>query len=273
MEIHSVYCFRQGFVVRVPYYEVIESLDQAKTVEAVWNIAESFFVSHNITHAIYVYCRDYRSPASDTIIFSTLPNWWVNEYRDNGYGAIDPFFTYCCETYNTVRTGIEYYDEYEYLSEGERHFIKEASKTGFTAGTTFIMRRKGIGKDFGGWNLGTNLTKADFESLYSLKGEMLRIVAMYIHERLTILLKKDEEETQAYQKQVLTERQIECLSWLAQGLRTQQIADAMSVQPITVEHHLKQAREKLKASTREQALARAIQKGWVKLSDEELEAQ
>ena len=59
----------------------------------------------------------------------------------------------------------------------------------------------------------------------------------------------------------LTARELDCLSLLAQGYRTVQIADQLNIKPVTVEFHLANVRNKLEAKTREQALVTAIMQG------------
>ncbi len=59
----------------------------------------------------------------------------------------------------------------------------------------------------------------------------------------------------------LTARELDCLSLLAQGFRTVQIADQLNIKPVTVEFHLANVRNKLEAKTREQALVTAIMQG------------
>jgi DNA-binding NarL/FixJ family response regulator len=61
----------------------------------------------------------------------------------------------------------------------------------------------------------------------------------------------------------LTNRESECLVWLARGLRNEVIADRLAISPATVEMHLSNARRKLAAATREQAIAIAIQFGLI----------
>lgn len=61
----------------------------------------------------------------------------------------------------------------------------------------------------------------------------------------------------------LTPRDREALLRLSQGLRTAQIAHRMRIAPVTVDNHLRQAREKLGARTREQTLAFAIRDGLI----------
>ena len=57
----------------------------------------------------------------------------------------------------------------------------------------------------------------------------------------------------------LTPREAEVLSLLAEGLRNDRIAEVLNVSEVTVRTHLRNAREKLKAPTREAALVRALQ--------------
>lgn len=63
--------------------------------------------------------------------------------------------------------------------------------------------------------------------------------------------------------QRLTDRERDCYNLLAQGLRTQRIAAELGIAPITVEYHFKNARVRLGAHTREQALAIAVKQGWI----------
>ena len=58
---------------------------------------------------------------------------------------------------------------------------------------------------------------------------------------------------------VLSPREIECLEWLARGYQDGRIAGQLNLSRSTVRLHLANARRKLKAKTREQALVRALQ--------------
>ncbi|MCU0906073.1 MAG: helix-turn-helix transcriptional regulator [Rhodobacteraceae bacterium] len=62
---------------------------------------------------------------------------------------------------------------------------------------------------------------------------------------------------------LLSPREREVLLWLAAGLRTAQIAHRMGIEPVTVGLHLRGARRKLGARTREQALAIALRDGHI----------
>lgn len=57
----------------------------------------------------------------------------------------------------------------------------------------------------------------------------------------------------------LTERERECLAWLARGERPKAIAHRLGLKRVTIDMHLRNARSKLSAQTREHAVAIAIQ--------------
>lgn len=63
----------------------------------------------------------------------------------------------------------------------------------------------------------------------------------------------------------LTQRELEVLSLLGTGLRNDTIAHQLDLSEITIRTHLRSARSKLGAPTREAALVRAVQMGLVKI--------
>jgi DNA-binding CsgD family transcriptional regulator len=64
-------------------------------------------------------------------------------------------------------------------------------------------------------------------------------------------------------KPSLSQREIECLSLLAAGYRADRISEILAISRPTVDFHFKSATRKLKSTTREQALARAVALGLV----------
>jgi DNA-binding CsgD family transcriptional regulator len=92
-----------------------------------------------------------------------------------------------------------------------------------------------------------------FEASMAVHGSLLCVAALAAHERLC-----DLSESREHQVTQLSPREAECLEWLSRGLRNDRIADRMGISLATVEAHLASARRKLKSSTREQALVRAV---------------
>ena len=67
----------------------------------------------------------------------------------------------------------------------------------------------------------------------------------------------------ALQRSPLSPRELEVLKWLARGLRTDQIAYQLDLRPVTIHMHLRSARKKLGARTREQMMAQAALRGFL----------
>jgi DNA-binding NarL/FixJ family response regulator len=92
--------------------------------------------------------------------------------------------------------------------------------------------------------------------------EAIRVLAdggTYFDPRLQALLKRDPRATE----RVLTAREREILSLLAEGLTGEQIAETLVLSPETVRTHVRNAMARLGAKTRVHALALALQGGEV----------
>jgi DNA-binding CsgD family transcriptional regulator len=64
-------------------------------------------------------------------------------------------------------------------------------------------------------------------------------------------------------RQILSEREVETLNLLAQGMRDREIAETLFISESTVKFHMNNVLAKLKARTRYQALYQAASNGWI----------
>ena len=62
---------------------------------------------------------------------------------------------------------------------------------------------------------------------------------------------------------VLTEREVQCLSWTAAGKTSLEIAEILGLSEHTVNHYLNQVTRKLEAVNRTQAVVKAIRRGLI----------
>jgi DNA-binding CsgD family transcriptional regulator len=97
-----------------------------------------------------------------------------------------------------------------------------------------------------------------FEKHLAAHCERLQLMGFIAHEALQ---QRARAGRRADISEKLSERERECLLWLARGLRTREIADRLNLAAVTVDLHLKRIRTKLGAATREEALAKAILSG------------
>ncbi len=87
----------------------------------------------------------------------------------------------------------------------------------------------------------------------------IHISALYLDARLTAL------RSFAPKPGLLSARERDCIALLAAGYRTAQISDRLLLSDATVNEYIGNARRKLKARTRAEAVARAVQYGLVQL--------
>lgn len=105
----------------------------------------------------------------------------------------------------------------------------------------------------------SSMLEADaFQMLWREKGAQLQLILNLSHQHTGRLLARDVDAIRP-----LSPREVDCLLLIAQGRRTQYIADYLGIAEITVHVHLKNAREKLKAKTLPHAAAKAIRYGFI----------
>lgn len=92
---------------------------------------------------------------------------------------------------------------------------------------------------------------------------LLELAAEIVGHRAAFLFEGREngEHWHALSAPVLSSREREILCWLAAGLRTDQIAYQLNLKPVTIHMHMRSARLKLGARTREQMMALAALRG------------
>ena len=233
-------------------------LDHCLDLASKWHLARGFLAGLGVDLPIYMYLRP-SAPQDRPMIFSAMPDWWADHYLEAELAATDPFFK-PCHTLAPVPTGRDYVQENAYmLSAEEAEFIRQAGETGLRSGVSCTVRRANAGH-FGGWNFGSCLPRPEYEALLREHGAGLHLAGLLVHQSF-----QESAAQTAPPPSCLSPRERECLLWLAQGLRTAQIADQIGLASVTVDLHLKGARKKLEAATREEALAKAIMSGEISL--------
>lgn len=227
---------------------LVDRMVEATTRDLVWNAVQDFFAEHGFDRIIYA---DMRGRSQQ--ILNSYPDSFGEYYADVCNPRDDPFFRYCCASLVPRQTGADYLDHYDYLTQSERQVILTAREAGMRSGFSCTFH-KADEQGMGGWNIGSTLKGSEVEKIQAEHGTMLRLAALYAHERLDRLAWVPHGTA----RPVLSPREQDCLIQLAAGLRTQQIADRLGIKPVTVEMHVRRARIKLSATTREQALAKAM---------------
>ena len=170
-------------------------------------------------------------------VLTTFGDDWQRHYQDRDYSRIDPFFEHCCKPGIPVATGAAYLDDYDYLAPAQRKLVLEAREAGFNAGFSLVLPDQ----DTCAWNIGSSLPRSDVEAL---RAELARTLPLALR-MVSLHLNPGP---------ALTAREAEVMLLLAAGNRVPEIAHALGLAVVTVDLHLRNARTKLGARTRDQAL-------------------
>ena len=224
---------------------VLNSTDAATA----WTVTTRFFDGFGFEGSVYGQRRLGVTPKADDIRFSARIQGWQAAYLAHKDYERDPLFIYAPQMPSIFFTGASFLDDYPYLGPEDVAVIHRARSFGLQSGIALKMTG-GVTGIARGWNLVSALGRADIQALHEQHGGLLHICAALADQKIAAVEPPGEAR--------LTERERECLVWLAQGLRTDQIADRMSIRPVTVDMHMRNARTRLGARTREQALAIAI---------------
>ncbi|MEP0521031.1 MAG: LuxR C-terminal-related transcriptional regulator [Hyphomicrobiales bacterium] len=239
----------------------LNSIHEAETSDEVWEFAASYFNELGFDKLTYVYIR-LDAPSDEPVTFTTLPMWWSDTYLHPDNLAGDPLFRFF-RSFGMKKTGAAYLDTYPPLTQDESMRVRLAGEAGCLTG--FASPVKLIGnRRCGGWNFGSSSSRSAFEQIPSELATFVQLMGFYAHERIETLSNIRNSRMAVQQStQILSGREQECLGFLATGSRTSSIAKVLGISAATVEFHFKNIKRKLGASTREEALVKAIKLGQI----------
>ena len=98
----------------------------------------------------------------------------------------------------------------------------------------------------------------EFQSAVAIHQNVVMLLAYHFHDHVESLLRGD---TRQHDDEKLSERELQCLEWVANGKSTRETADILGLAEITVRFHIGNASRKLGAVNRIHAVAKAISAG------------
>ncbi|ANU07255.1 helix-turn-helix transcriptional regulator [Paraurantiacibacter namhicola] len=172
----------------------------------------------------------------------------------------DPFLVYCCNNLGHTLTGAEFLPDYRYLSEGEQAFIQQARGSGMRSGIGIPVRTRS-NPEYGGFNFGTHLPRAEFEAGPLKQLETLRTLCLAAQQRIEELgvVAEAPDQQHALAMGSLTPREREIFDLLAIGLPRADMADRAGISPHTASTHIKRIYRKLGVRSRAEAMTLRMQ--------------
>jgi len=195
-----------------------------------------------------------RSPLSKLLLHD-YPQQWAEIYIRGDYGRIDPVRRACERSF----TGFAWHDLSRYitLTKRDRKMLHVGSENGLSNGYTVPRQLPGqaigtcsfvVGK---GRSLPTSMLP-----IAEVVGALALVTAMRIA-----------GSTTPTRKVVLSDRQRECVLWIARGLTAQQTADRLGIGMGTVVQHLRDARERYGVNCSETLILSCLFDGLISFAD------
>lgn len=233
----------------------VAAIDTARDIKTLWTLTLEGLAESGIDHVIYLTVNsDYGAPFALT----NRPDIYTTLQPQH-----DPFLAHCCSSYTISFTGYEFLSEHAYLPDKDKDFIKAAAAQGFLSGLGIPMRLQGSQR-FGGFNLGTGLSRAEFNDRLAPKAEALRFFCLIAHRRIEELSREQNVPPNPAFRDLLvapglevtsdlSARESELIYLVARGLSRKECARMCEISPHTVSEYLKSAYRKLGVKNRAEA--------------------
>jgi DNA-binding CsgD family transcriptional regulator len=228
------------------FFEVAEQIDTAETAfDALAHLTKAA-ARHGFAAAA---CMELVIPDQmppDALVLLNLPLPWVEHYIANDFAVVDPVLGQVLKgtapfTWEEAAVGARH---------GARRVMNEAADFGLRAGITFPMH--------GANGYRAELTLAGDRFTDDPKAlRALRFLAISTHDRARALIPR----LSLAPPPKLSDRERECLHWVAGGKSDWAISQIIGISEATVHWHIERAKRKFAASTRIQAVVAAIRAG------------
>jgi LuxR family transcriptional activator of conjugal transfer of Ti plasmids len=231
------------------FQEFVDALETATDEEGFERVASR--VIRRLGFERFAYLRI----ADDTpALLSSYPKSWTKRYFDLRYQKIDP----------VVQRAAKEYDLFAWGgtpiiggAKEQQRFFDEATTFGIKSGIT-VPIRMGFGR-IAAFTVATAESIASTDCLLAETTDVLRLIGLYFHAHVSVRL--DRRLGKPLEGAALTQRERQCLSWVACGKTISDVAVLVQITPRTVVFHLENTRRKLDAGSIAQCVAEALRRG------------
>ncbi len=205
----------------------------------------------------YLHFQPDPATGRERICRTTYPQPWVAHYREQDYIRIDPVISGGLRS--TLPLAWEGAKTKSRLSAKQRRMFEEAGEFGLKSGVTIPIH--GFGGEFATVNIGTPLSDAEFCKSWSAHRHPIHLMAIHLH---TTSARRHRPRAQPAERVSLSERERECLTWMANGKTNWEISEILDLSEKTVDGYLENIKRKLDVYTKTQAVVKAIMQGLIK---------
>ncbi|HKU00276.1 MAG TPA: LuxR family transcriptional regulator [Paraburkholderia sp.] len=180
------------------------------------------------------------------MVCAHYPDAWIRHYQRRGYASTDPVHRAAFTHATPYR-----WDDIVSLSKAERRVLDEASDAGLLAGLSIPVHEPDGSVLL--FSLAGSASSPDDADI----SRRAYLISAQCHFELQRLTPMPSRKASHY----LTPRQRACLTWVARGKTSSEIALILGISRYTVEFHIKEAKKTLNYNSRTAAAVNAVAQG------------
>ncbi|MEL6956331.1 MAG: LuxR C-terminal-related transcriptional regulator, partial [Pseudomonadota bacterium] len=229
----------------------------SQTPEAALAAAQSYLESFDIWAFNYGYfdTRAQKLDVAPVQFVSTMDPSWIEHYTEHRYDMLDLGVENIRKgNVAPVLTGHGLRHHMRPLNEEEERFYQEAGEAGFHSSAIVPLKSpRNAPSPEAGIGLMSKSSGAAFERMWAERRSEILIFLMQLHQVMSPDLTR-----RLHDMALLSPREQDCLAYLSKGLRPDRIGDRLGLATVTVNFHIRSARQKLEARTNPEAIAKAL---------------
>ena len=191
-------------------------------------------------------------------ILTTFPDSWQQRYFERESHRSDPIITESLRRVTPIKWS--QLGSRRELTHPETTIMNEAREHGLAHGFTVPVH--GHAAEFGLISLVSNERQREFDRLVTAYGHQIHLMSIYLHGAIQQALITQQPPQQAA---TLTKREVECLTWTAQGKTSWEISLILDIAESTVNFHIKNTMRKLGVYSKTHAVAKTLVLGLIQL--------
>lgn len=224
---------------------LIDAVDVAHDERSIRSAVKKFTVASGFERYAYIHVH-----ADDGVALSDYPAEWQNIYLEKRYTIIDPVVTTAKRTLRMFTWSAEHPDVRR-SSREVKQFYFEATDFGIRSGVSIPIKTS-----YGRTAMITLASDRPHVEIPPWDPMQAALALAYVHIHLSL----SSASSLKTGKVTLSTQEATSLSWSSHGKSMNVIADLLGIKPRTVQFYLDNARDKLGASSLQQAVRIAVKK-------------
>ena len=233
------------------FHTDLQALADAKSTGEITELCRRYGERLGLGAFIYALRVPPQFADAQVVWVQTYPVEWTDHYWDQGYYVVDPVIDYCSNHITPIT-----WDKLPPVhpqGDGAR-MMNEAGEFGLRAGVTMpVHSPRG---ELGILSYALDRATPEAQRAAEHAKPYVQLMGGYLHEAMRRV-----SRVTGPTDSLLSERELECLRWVADGKSSWEIGRLVSLSERTVNFHIERAMAKLNVCNRQHAVAKAIISG------------